>query len=277
MDQTNDPRNSQQAAFAAPQVCRARAALPSDPVELQGELQHARDVLEEWGSQRIKMGHRIHKLKYEVNRQDMFIDLRDRKFSDEIQKSRDTIAQHEEEISNLKRSLQYMQSVQEESIREKEHMAAKLKAERQKASEKTNELLVLNLEKQKIVLQQNDLQNMVKQLEQQLRQRDNENLTLRKHNDSLFHSLTETNKILKANKAEFQESNRAWQDKYKALQEKFSDKEQVWDTKQHLEEQKKELGTGYWPNGCVRELAAEMTGTFCSKRVASSSVDAFDS
>ncbi|XP_036977006.1 DNA ligase 1-like [Acanthopagrus latus] len=236
-------------------MVRVAHAAPQDhPVSHQGEGPQVNSDSERprqpWKDERMAMSYTIHNLKYKLERLEGLMDLREREFKAELKNKYEIIASHEATISNLKSDLQFrvaqVENLKHQSNQEKDDMAARLEAEKQKLAEQNNQMLQLDLDKQKSVLLQIDLQmKQLKELEQELQQKDDVICHLRKEKVGLSNKLTEATDQLTNYKAEFLQSNHAWQTKYEALQEKFSQlevKEQSWKTSvEQVEEQKKEL------------------------------------
>ncbi|XP_030295937.1 trichohyalin-like [Sparus aurata] len=241
----NNPKKMEQVVYAAPQA---------HPVSHQGEGPQVSSDSERprrpWREEKMAMSYTIHNLKYKLERLEGLMDLREKGFKAEYKNKYEIIASHEATISNLKRDLQFqvaqVESLKHRSHQEKDEMAARLEAEKQKLSEQNNQMLQLDLDKQKSVLLQIDLQmKQLQELEQELQQKDDVILHLRKEKMGLSNKLTEATDQLTNSKAEFLQSDQAWQTRYEALQEKYSElevKEQSWKTSvEQAEEQKKEL------------------------------------
>lgn len=192
--------------------------------------------------------HRVHNCKLRISRLEGLLEIRERQFKDEYKK---IITKHESEISSLKKTLEQFQVqrvdiIPHQSKQEYEDMAAQLKAEKQKLSEQSDQILKLTLQNQNSFILQNELQRKVIHVEQQLHQRDKEILDIRKEKDGLAQRLTEATNNLWSNGAEFLQSDKLWQRKYKVLQEKFrkeiAEKELSWETRvKQVEEEKKNL------------------------------------
>ncbi|XP_044034584.1 golgin subfamily A member 6-like protein 22, partial [Siniperca chuatsi] len=147
----------------------------------------------------------------------------------------ENISMHESQISSLKQSLQ----LREEQVDVTQHqskydkIAARLedfRNKRKKLSEQNDQTFKATSESQNSV-------------QQQLHQRDNEILDLRKEKEGLSQKLTEARKKLWTQRAALVLSERAWQTKY---EEKFrmelAEKQQTWEARvQQVEEENKEL------------------------------------
>ncbi|KAE8291632.1 hypothetical protein D5F01_LYC08988 [Larimichthys crocea] len=164
-----------------------------------------------------------------INRLEGLLKLRETEFKTEFKKSYETISSFEAQVSSLQKQLQSKDEeiVKIQLLRKQENdlMTARLESEKQKLQESA--------------VLQNDLQQKLKQMEQQLRQKDKEILDLQKNNEDLSHKLTKVS-------TEFLQSDNTWQTKYNGLQEKFTEelatKQQRCEaTEEQLVEEKKKV------------------------------------
>ncbi|XP_010749258.3 stress response protein NST1 [Larimichthys crocea] len=177
---------------------------------------------------RTKLCKTLHNYKWQINRLEGLLEIREKEFKTEFKKSYETISSFEAQVSSLQKQLQSknkeIDQIQLLRKQENDLMTAKLESEKQKVQESA--------------VLQNDLQQKLKMMEQQLLQKDKEILDLQSNNHDLSHKLTEVS-------AEFQ-SDSAWQTKYNALQEKFTEemaaKQQSCEaTKEQLVEERKKV------------------------------------
>ncbi|KAE8280251.1 hypothetical protein D5F01_LYC20805 [Larimichthys crocea] len=153
---------------------------------------------------RTKLCKTLHNYKWQINRLEGLLELREKEFKTEFKKSYETISSFEAQVSSLQKQLQSknkeIDQIQLLRKQENDLMTAKLESEKQKVQESA--------------VLQNDLQQKLKMMEQQLLQKDKEILDLQSNNHDLSHKLTEVS-------AEFQSDS--VQTKYNALQEKFTE------------------------------------------------------
>ncbi|XP_027139156.1 GRIP domain-containing protein RUD3-like [Larimichthys crocea] len=154
---------------------------------------------------RTKLCKTLHNYKWQIDRLEGLLKLRENEFKTEFKKSYQTISSFEAQVSSLQKQLQSkneeLEKIQLLRKQENEEMTARLESEKNKVQESA--------------VLQNDLQQKLKMMEQQLLQKDKQIMDLQRNNHDLSHKLTEAS-------AEFQ-SNNAWQTKYNALQEKFTE------------------------------------------------------
>lgn len=108
-----------------------------------------------------------------------------------------------------------------EGVAKKEKMVMSLEIERQKISEHNDENAKLKEDNQKVFLLQDELQMKMNQYNQQLCEKEEELLNLKKNIDHLTGSLQEAKANLQSHEAKFFQNEENWQVKYRKLQEKF--------------------------------------------------------
>lgn len=257
MDQGNSPDTAPQDHPKSPSdiLC-----LKEHPECVREDRDYLKECLEETVQQRNRLQtqaktffKKTHKDKHRINRLEELLEIRDRLFKEDNQKSYEIISKQESEIFFLKKKLEQFQ-VQQVNIVPQQvdvipHQSKQDHDEigaLQKLSEQNVQILKLMCESQKSSMLQKELQKKLIHVEQQLHQRDKEILDLRREKHGLAQRPTEATNRLWSNGAEFFQSDKLRLRKYKVLQEKFrkelAKKEQRWETRiNQLEEEKNEL------------------------------------
>ncbi|XP_065806063.1 golgin subfamily A member 6-like protein 1 [Labrus bergylta] len=254
MDSRPEPGNK--AASAAPQGAQYS---PDEVHYLKDALQDAHSEIgnlhdtmisdtESWAKERLYLCHKVHNGRYRVNRLQDLMDIRKNGFKDELQRIIQTISKQELEIARLNTSLKLkddqMEAAKSFDKEQMEKKEAQLEAERKINSELRDQLFKASLESHKSASLHKDTQMRLDLAKQQVQQRDNFILTLRKEKEGLSQKLLETSAQLRGRENEsFQ--NDPQEENYKALQEKFTkekemeEKEKMWMSRINEAEQEK--------------------------------------
>ncbi|CAJ1069190.1 trichohyalin-like [Xyrichtys novacula] len=250
--------------------------LASARAEIRNLRNEQRGNWEAWMDERVKLGYRIHNGKYKVNRLEGLIDVRENGFKEELQFNVQTIERLEAEIQRLNSTLklrdEQVELIQRLQKEQEEKMWAQLKEERQKVHELQEQLFQASQEKLKAVSLSKNNETMLKLTKQQLEQRDNHIMELRREKEGLTQRLIETttqlqnetlqkkkrkdleeeNQILKTRVSELEKMNKDLVEKEESLtfrveeaemaKERVIEKEKtLTDRIQELEEEKREL------------------------------------
>ncbi|XP_033181753.1 golgin subfamily A member 6-like protein 1 [Anabas testudineus] len=174
------------------------------------------------------------------------LEAKDMQFNEERQKFQETSATYESQISNLNHCLQVKDNeiLGMNELRDK--LAAQLKDETLKVRKQQDQLLEISALAQNNSTMITDLQQKIRELQEELQQKDNENLQLKKDKDSLSEKISQTTVQLWQKEADNSFSEKKWQTKYSSLQEEVSkelaEKHESWiTTVKQLEDEKRRL------------------------------------
>lgn len=201
-----------------------------------------------WVKEREAFCCQMVKLKDENIRLKELLELKDNDFAAERKRKDDAIEFYDLLVSSLKKGLNFemeqADAMQMRKIEETKKMAALLEAETQKVSKYHLEVLKLKIEQKKTVLLHNALQNTVKQLEQQLCEKDHEILNLQELNHKLSCRLHEANNALQEKPSEdLVLKEQSWERSTKLLEEEVASlkEEQVQkEEEEHVQKEEEE-------------------------------------